>query len=415
LSSKNLLIIAYHFPPIQGSTGTIRTLAFSRYLEKLGWQVSVLTVSPDAYEAVLPENVASIPENVSVIRAPAFDTRKKLSIRGRYPLILALPDRWQSWIVGTARRAQRILETSKPDLILSTYPIPSAHAIGYLLHRRHNLPWVAEFRDPMLQQNYPDTLLERWAFGRLEKLVFRNATNIIVTTNGCKRFYRQRYPDFDENRLTVISNGYDPSVFDSARKSTPLPPSDQLVILHSGLLYPRGRNPSAFFEALRSLLNKGFFAGRSIEFRFRASGGVEDYVNAVDEYALNSLVKFMPQISYVDAIREMQSVDALMLFQGASCNDQIPAKAYEYFYCQKPILAFTDPDGDTGELLRHVGIGPIARLEDSTEIELAIKQFVEGLETGKIPIIPLPTAQEYSREALTERLNEVLLKAVNEK
>ena len=48
---KRVLLIAFHFPPVRGSSGLQRTLAFSRYLPEFGWQPSVLTADPRAYEA----------------------------------------------------------------------------------------------------------------------------------------------------------------------------------------------------------------------------------------------------------------------------------------------------------------------------------------------------------------------------
>ena len=42
----------------------------------------------------------------------------------------------------------------------------------------------------------------------------------------------------------------------------------------------------------------------------------------------------------------------LLLLQASNCNDQVPAKAYEYLRCHRPVLALTDPAGDTAELLR---------------------------------------------------------------
>ena len=38
---------------------------------------------------------------------------------------------------------------------LVTYPIATAHLIGAELQRRSGLPWIADFRDPMAQPNYP--------------------------------------------------------------------------------------------------------------------------------------------------------------------------------------------------------------------------------------------------------------------
>lgn len=411
MSRRKLLLIAYHFPPIQGSTGTNRTVAFSRYLQQYGWDVCVLTVRPHAYEDVSTENETQVPANVRVERAWAVDARRTLSIAGRYLLALALPDRWQSWILGGFFRGSRIVKEWRPDAIMSTYPIASAHAIGHLLSRRYQLPWIAEFRDPMLQPNYPTNSWERWAYAKIEDWVFNNAAEIVVTTEGCRQFYLDRFPEFDANKVTTVSNGFDPAAFANAAPIA-VGATKRLVLLHSGLLYPHERNPAAFFDAVRSLNQNGFFDDIDVEFRFRASGSDARYKAQAEEFGIDSLISFLPRLSYQKALEEMLSVDALMLFQADNCNNQIPAKVYEYFYCQKPILGLTDPAGETGKLLDSVGIRAIAKLEDSSRIELQIKAFLHDLAAKRAFVVSAEQANRYSREALTGDLRDVLNRAV---
>ena len=47
---KRVLMIAYHFPPMKGSSGIQRTLRFASYLPAYGWDPVVLTVKPTAYD-----------------------------------------------------------------------------------------------------------------------------------------------------------------------------------------------------------------------------------------------------------------------------------------------------------------------------------------------------------------------------
>ena len=49
----------------------------------------------------------------------------------------------------------------------------------------------------------------------------------------------------------------------------------------------------------------------------------------------------------------MRRADGLLLFQGAQCNRQIPAKAYEYLACRRPIIGLIDSSGDTYDLVAH--------------------------------------------------------------
>ena len=60
-SDRTVLLIAFHFPPIQGSSGVQRTLRFAQHLPTFGWRPVVLTIVPEAYEAVRPASGNEIP------------------------------------------------------------------------------------------------------------------------------------------------------------------------------------------------------------------------------------------------------------------------------------------------------------------------------------------------------------------
>ena len=60
-SMKRVLMIAYHFPPLSGSSGIQRTLRFVRYLPEFGWQPTVLTTHPRAYQQVSDDQLADVP------------------------------------------------------------------------------------------------------------------------------------------------------------------------------------------------------------------------------------------------------------------------------------------------------------------------------------------------------------------
>jgi hypothetical protein len=151
-----------------------------------------------------------------------------------------------------------------------------------------------------------------------------------------------------------------------------------------------------------------------VEFHFRASGNEDEYLKIVNELGIDTYVRFFPPIPYAEAVAEMRTADALMIFQASNCNDQIPAKVYEYMYCQKPILALTDPAGDTGKLLSSVGVGGIAHLESSDEIKEHLTTFLRHLQTGSAFIVSEKDALRFSRKSLTGKINGVLTRATGE-
>ena len=406
--TRRLLYIAYHFPPIQGSTGIARTLSFARYLPEWQWQVTVLTVRPFVYPDIREQNYAAIPPHVRVVRTLAFDTQRHLAIRGRYPSLLATPDKLQSWIPFATWRAVQIIRRWKPHALVSTYPIASAHYIGYLAHRLTGIPWIADFRDPMVQPNYPEDPRIYRAFQKIERLAFTHAARIVVTTPGAGQLYADRFPDYPRDHIVLISNGFDPQMFaDAVRPPQPVGPR-RLRLLHSGLLYPEERDPLALFAALAELRAAGRLDSRSVEVVFRASGYEQVFAPHIRRLGLEDLVTFCAPIPYGEALSEMMAADGLLILQAANCNQQIPAKLYEYLYAGRPILCLTDPAGDTGQLMKQLGSRYIAPLDSAADIKTALLGFVTDLQQDRGYVVPPETVSGFSRRTLTGELARTL-------
>jgi glycosyltransferase involved in cell wall biosynthesis len=403
------LLIAFHFPPIQGSSGLFRSLAFSRYLPDLGWDVCVLTAHPRAYTSKDQKNLELLPKNLRIIRASAFNAQKHFSLRKKYPTFLALPDVWQSWVVAGVIHGMWEIHRRRITAIVSTYPIASAHLIGLILHRFTKRPWIADFRDPMVQGEYPPDKAVKKAYKYIEELTFRYAKRIIVVSDGTKEFYRRKYPDYPESQIHVIQNGYDEHVFEAITSPTRRPGKLRTIkLLHSGLLYERERNPESLFVAIASLLEKHYFRSAKAEFIFRASGNEAKYQEAVRGYNLSSFVSLKAALPYKEALSEMLSADALIVCQGAVCDGQIPAKVYEYIFTQRPIIGLCNPRGDTGQLLRSIHCPYIAALEDAKAIEECLARVLEDIKCDRAWSPSSATVKQFSRKRGSEKLAEIL-------
>lgn len=364
---------------------------------------------------MLASNFKLVPEHVHVIRAQAWDAARHFSILGRYPSLLALPDRWSSWIPFGTRAALHAMRTEPFDAMFSTFPISSAHCIGRNVHRKTGLPWIADFRDPMASDTYPEEppLRQRWA--RIEAATVRESSAVTVTTPGAANFYRNKFTDLSPERFVVIENGFDPVSFAKAQvpvvESTPRA-DEPLLLLHSGILYPRERDPAPFFRALRTLRDRGVIKPGSVEVRLRASGFDQDYTVLARELGVLDMVKFAPALPYTEALSEMQRASALLLFQAKECNDQIPAKAYEYLYAGRPILGLADPLGDTGKLLERFGVPGVVSLEDEADITRMLEQVLPQIRERRYPIPPREAVMSVSRRAGAEQLAALLDSAV---
>jgi glycosyltransferase involved in cell wall biosynthesis len=377
--ARRVLMVAFHFPPQRGSSGIQRTLKFAQYLPRGGWQPLVLTAHPRAHADTTP-GPAALPVDLIVRRAFALDTARHLAIRGRYTRLLVL------W---------------------STYPIASAHLIGLALHKLTGLPWVADLRDPMVDAVYPADRLSRRVASWIEARTVRASARVVCTTPGAVRHYRQLYADVPPARFCLIENGYDDEDFDAAEaaaRAAVKPAGGPLTMLHSGIIYPLERDPRPLFAALAALLADGTLTAQRFQLVLRAPVHEAFLTKLAAEYGIEALVTIAPPLPYREALAEMLGADALLLLQAANCNDQVPAKLYEYLRANKPLLALTDPQGDTWAAVRAAGIDTLAPLDDAEKIAAALRTFVALAAAGQAPLAPDAVRKSHARSARTVQL-----------
>jgi glycosyltransferase involved in cell wall biosynthesis len=404
-ASARVLLIAYHFPPIRGSSGIQRTLRFAQHLPKYGWEPIVLTIDPRAYPDAASSAGNEIPAGLEVHRAFGLDTARQLRVFGRYPGFLAVPDRWRTWATWAIPKAMELVRQRRIDVIWSTFPIATAQRIGLEAARRSGLPWVAEFRDPMWQGSYPPDPKVNRAFKLLEAQTVERANAVVMTTPSALDQYRKRFAALPAERFVMIENGFDEETFRRAEASAgtperaPEPGAAPLVLLHSGLVYRSERDPTALFDALALLRGEGRLGPADLRIVLRASGNETEYAAMLRERRIEDLVSLVPGLEYLAALREMLSVDALLLMQAANCNAQIPAKLYEYVRAGRPVLALTDPVGDTARTLRRLGVGTIARLESAEEIRQALPDFLAEVRAGRAARPAIEAVRSCSRES----------------
>ncbi len=384
---NRVLMIAFHYPPVAGSSGVLRTLKFSRYLPDHDWEPIVLTVKPGAYRERRPGQLAEIPDGAKVIRCCALDASRHLSIGGRYPFALGCPDNWMVWQYSGVLAGLRAIRRFRPNVIWSTFPIATAHLIGLSLHRRSGLPWIADFRDVMVEGDYPSDIRFRKAFQQIEASTVANSDRVVLTAPGALELYKFRYSEEPGEKWHCIENGYDEENFRSAACLPKKRTDSRVNLLHSGILYPSERDPSEFFLALSQLKKAGIASADRLTITLRATGHDEDHAKLLEYHGIGDIVRLLPGIDHNAALAEMLNADGLLLFQASNCNNQIPAKLYEYFRAQRPILALTDPAGDTAKTMQRAGLSGIADLEDCERIRTALQRFIAAIERneGQLP------------------------------
>ncbi len=396
-------MIAYHYPPEASSSGVLRTLKFSKYLPEFGWRPHVLTLKEAFYPQKDEELARDIPSDVVVHRTGALDPR----------LTLSLPDRLAGWVPLGMREGKRLSRRERIDALFSTSPLPSAHLIALLLKRSLKRPWVADFRDPWVEDGAwprPGSLRYRIE-SFLEKRVLRAADCITVTTDGLKEHLRRRCPEISAQKIVVIENGFDEEDFLDVEKQYE-PEAGRLIILHAGMVTPEFRDPFPFLEALADLVRAGQIERETVTVRFLGGGPYPEssgFAARVDGLGLRGCVEVQTRVPYRLSLASLFQADALLLLQDSDdTRHLIPAKAFEYLRARRPILALTT-QGATAELIRRSGRGYLLDPGNPSQIRTTLLERLASKRRGEIAMnLPDLDLSRYERRALTARLAELL-------
>jgi glycosyltransferase involved in cell wall biosynthesis len=404
---KRVLLIAFQYPPMTGSSGIQRALRFSQYLPQFGWEPIVLTAHPRAYERTSTDQLQDISPSTQVERAFALDCARHLAVRGRYLESWATPDRWASWRFGAIPKGLALIRNYRPAVIWSTFPIPTAHQIGLSLQMRSGLPWVADFRDVMTEPDYPSRPSLWNAWRTLEQATIRHCVRAVFTTAGAAAMYSERYCERPRQTFEVIENGYDEQTFaqvDAAawqRRDTKV-----MRIVHSGVVYPSERDPRNLFTALRILRDEGTIGNENFRLVLRATGHDDHIRGLIEAAGVRDLVELAPALPYGRAVAEMVMADALLLLQASNCSRQIPAKLYEYLRSGRPIVGLAS--ADTADALLSAGIDAVAPLESVDAVTDLLRRFVGLLRSGKAPGAAPEAVERHSRLHKTQELAQLL-------
>lgn len=428
---RNVLIIAYDFPPIGGS-GTLRTVKYAKYLPLYGWNPIVLTVEKDAADIEYADTsfVNHFQENLTIYRTSIVEpydiyrffggrqkqgsrqssilhidgerTNFRKNIQNLLPAFL-VPDTRIGWYPNTIRRARQIFCQHKIDVIYSTSPKNTAHMIAKHLSRKYRKPWVADFRDPW-PAYYPKRPLPLQKLDEmLEKNVLSKATRITVAWPGILEDIIRRYTDFDDSKVETITNGFDEDDFKNLNSKK----FDKFTISYAGVFY-KERTPEPLFRGLDLLLQERSDLRKSIKILFI---GISDPLlkRLIDKYNLSDIAEHMPHVPHNECMSYLLGSHLLFLNTFGNC---VPGKLYEYIGLKKPILALVAKNTLTAEIVSATKSGVVIDPSNTEEIKTSIIKAFENYKKGNLKLERENDSliYQYQRKRLTGQLAQIFNK-----
>jgi glycosyltransferase involved in cell wall biosynthesis len=392
---RTLLLASYHFPP-SAASGSFRLLGFARHLLINGWRTVVVAPPHMPYEPTDEKLARRVPPETAVHWVPY--PRDNRMVRRLAPYAV--------WVPAAYRACVRVIAQERPHALLTSGPPHTIHLLGRLLKSRYRLPWIVDCRDPWvhgLGQSLPATCQTRWEALK-ERLVLKAADGIVVNTPLARAALEKDVPAFAD-KMTVITNGFDPENF--IGNAAAAAPAGEFSILHTGELYA-GRDPRPLFDALVGLHLAPGLKPLRLCFLGNSSDPNRDWPGEAQRRGLENVVRFAGQVPYSQALSRMQGADLLLLLDNPGRRVGIPAKLYEYFGARRPILALTEPHGDTAWALRRSGVQHrIVAPTDSDQLRQALTELVqESSSLRSTDAQPIP--EEFTRAYLAARLAHLL-------
>jgi glycosyltransferase involved in cell wall biosynthesis len=342
-------VLAYHYPP-ENAIGGERPHRFAKYLSRMGYTCRVFTAAeqfgrnPNA--VYVPDPFVTRPRSTPIWQAER--ALRKLAIPGEVGTFWArhVARAARAWIGGLP---------GGPITIVSTFPPLGAHLAGWQLARATGHPWIADCRDPLVDESAeknrvaPQKLLYRW----LEQFIARRAGAVIANTDAALENWAQKFPA-QKDKFHCIWNGFDP---EDPVRALPIPPRDYNVLTHAGELYA-GRSASPFLEAVARFIATGRIHAARLRVRMIGPAQPEclpgaEFLRRAQSQGWLELVT--EQIPHVAAREAQQGSDGLVLLQSQSVT-QVPGKLFEYLQIGRPILAFLRPGSPAERLLQQGGI-----------------------------------------------------------
>ncbi len=425
---KRVLIITYYWPP-SGGSGVQRWLKMSKYLPENGWQPVIYTAEDAEYPVEDQSLMNDVAPEAEVIRRPIVEPytfykkflgikkgekvkagfindgakktgwKENLSVwlRGN----LFIPDARCWWIRPSVRFLKRYLKEHPVDAIISTGPPHSMHLIAKELHKKFNIPWVADFRDPWTDIDfYKDLKLTRRSdrkHHRLERQVLSEATRVVTVGWDCAKGLENH----GANNVAVITNGYD--FFDISNEN--YQKTSILTMSHIGII-GANRNPEMFWEAISEL---------DIPMKIRLIGQIDNSViESIKRHNIENYVEIIPYIPHNQVIEEQQKSDVLLLFVNNTPNAKgiLTGKLFEYIASGRPILSIGPENGDSARILNETQSGVTVDFNDKEKMKSVIRDFVEKYSDNQLITRHNEMVEKYSRRNLTKDfvklLNETL-------
>lgn len=377
-----LLAISFYYPPANNPravqvarllrhTKLATSLVCAAYVDNTDRRDELLVSESESFL----QNIYRIPFNVSPFRRRVTGLVSRIA----RPFWDELPDGNRPWKQSVVSFLSKAIEQEQfnPRAMVTFGSPMSDHLIGLELKKLHQLPWMAHFSDPWVDNPFKNY---GWLAGRanlmLEQQVVESADRLLFTSQETIDLVMQKYPAGTRDKCRVLTHSYESSKYRSGQNI-----ECEITIRFLGDLYGL-RTPRPLFAALRliALENPELLQDLRVEF---VGSMCELNVWEMGLKELPSdLVVLRETVSNSASLELMSSADGLVVIDApAEISPFLPSKLIDYMGAGKPVLGITPP-GTASRLIRELG-GWVGDPADVQDVKHALEGFIHELRESR--------------------------------
>lgn len=423
--------------------GGLRIARFAKNLPLFGWQINLLTIKEKYLKEKDTQRLYGL-NHVKIIRTVLFPTLAQLYLRlkngsshekphnfflknnlhksaprsdeklsrklKRYiiSLLIALPDSDRNWILPATFHAVREIKRENINCIITTSPPVSVNLVGLLVKLITGVKWVADFRDPWLNEAgskrlHPTSALSLKIESYLEKKVIQKADSVFTTTDNLRDKFREQYNDLSEKKFITVYNGFEKSAFSCLSNEKKY---KKFTLTYAGTLY-LGRTPEPIFKAINRLIRQKDISPDQVCIKLIGNCDNIDGVptsEMIHAYGLGTVVEVLKPVPYTKVLEIISKSHIAMLF-APNQPMQIPAKLFDYIGAGTPVLALAEP-GATADLVNTKKVGKAFAPDDIKSVANFILRSIENINSP--PCHSDDTRTSFEIESIMKGLNDHL-------
>jgi len=313
-------------------------------------------------------------------RSEKFATRKRmLQERGWEVVVGRAPEPYIPLFPYAVLKCLYIGHRNDVDVVNSVSNPFHLQLIGYLVSLLLRVPWLVEFRDPMVSNPDRDsdeflTKISGW----VEKLAVRNAEQV-VWGDGIQMgddHLERKYPEVPSEKFYKLPfPGFETEKFESA-------PEDNCgvtTITYAGSFYEGWIEPYELLEGFSVYVERNEPKPDELTLQFYGDWDKE-YQEKVKELFLSDFVETHDFVPHEEIIPVLKGSDIVVHIGGDDPQNElsIPSKIWDYIGARTPMLAVVDPSFRVVRLIEENSLGIAVHPDDTDGIAESIERILSG-------------------------------------